>query len=617
MNSIAIRREVVVLVMFAAAVVAAIGFASTTYAVAGAIFTTDAGCVGTNENIFDEQSEVYLDGGPQHEGAAGLDDGTYFVQVTQPNGFLLGKSSTDVVTVTDGSFAECYQLSDILSKASDSTPGYDITTNGGGMYKVWVSKSDDFANSESKTDNFKVGPGNGNTCEQGDENCVCDESGNCGQPDPVVSTITVVKVVDNGNTGSLNDEDDFQMMVDGNGVDQGVAYEYEPGPHSVTESGPDLPKGYMVTYSDSCPEGVVMLLSGADVTCTVTNTAVAPKLTVTKVVTNDSGGTLDANTVPLFVDGNPIATEVQNSYTMGNHVVSETQQLGYEGTISGDCATNGSIALALGDVKSCTITNNDIPPTVSGFKFFDMNANGTWDTSLEPGLSGWVFNLAGPVTGSQTTAASGAYTFLDLDAGGPYTITETLKFGWTQTTPNPTFSLVLDQDLTSQNIGNACFVSTKGLSKGYWTNKNGETTLNDAGGAAIELAMLSALNLRSKNGAAFDPTTYSALKTWLNNAEATNMAYMLSAQLVAVELGVESGAVTASALVLAPGLTTYGLAPLGLISIADLMSAADAALGANGATVAVSLDRMKQEALKNVLDRVATAQNIQVCGLVQ
>lgn len=126
-------------------------------ATSGAIFTTDASCDATNENLYASKEAVYLNGGPARDGAAGLDDGAYFVKVTVPNGDLLGSSLTAVVTVTGGEFAQCYRLVDILVKASDGvTPGFDDTTNNGGEYKVWVSTDPTFPNSDSKTDNFKV-----------------------------------------------------------------------------------------------------------------------------------------------------------------------------------------------------------------------------------------------------------------------------------------------------------------------------------------------------------------------------------------------------------------------------------------------------------------------------
>jgi len=93
-----------------------------------------------------------------------LPDGSYYVQVTEPNGTVLGKSSGADVTVSGGEFAQCYQLSQILNTASSgfTVAGYDTTTNPGGEYKVWVSSVSTFDNNSTKTDNFKVATENPN-----------------------------------------------------------------------------------------------------------------------------------------------------------------------------------------------------------------------------------------------------------------------------------------------------------------------------------------------------------------------------------------------------------------------------------------------------------------------
>ncbi len=124
----------------------------------GAIFTTNSTCAGVNLNIYDSKGAVYLDGGPAHPGAAGLPDGSYYVQVTEPGGAVLGKSLTTIVTVSGGEFVQCYQLAAIvLSTSSDyTTAGFDTTTNPGGEYKVWVSTVATFDKNSTKTDNFKV-----------------------------------------------------------------------------------------------------------------------------------------------------------------------------------------------------------------------------------------------------------------------------------------------------------------------------------------------------------------------------------------------------------------------------------------------------------------------------
>jgi hypothetical protein len=126
--------------------------------VSGAIFTTDVSCEGTNVNIFASKDDVYLDGGPRHGDSAGLPDGNYYVQVTDPSGAtLLGKTLTASVSVVGGQFAQCYQLSSILFTGPGfAVQGYDDTPNNGGEYKVWASQDSTFTHSDTKTDNFKV-----------------------------------------------------------------------------------------------------------------------------------------------------------------------------------------------------------------------------------------------------------------------------------------------------------------------------------------------------------------------------------------------------------------------------------------------------------------------------
>mgnify|MGYP001578846756 CR=1 FL=1 len=254
---------------------------------------------------------------------------------------------------------------------------------------------------------------------------------------------------------------------------------------------------------------------------------------------------------------------------------------------------------------------------IHGSKFWDINGNGAWEKIGEPGLGGWTINLAGTASGSQITNGTGAYGFTSL-AAGSYTLSEVLQTGWIQTASPGPITLGIGEVLNDQDFGNACFVSTNGKSKGHWTNKNGETTLNDDGGDATELALLGSLNLVNKDGTAFNPNNYSELKTWLNNAEATNMAYMLSAQLAAVKLSVEADFTDESKNVVASELLSFpsipGLSGLGIISIDDLMTAANDAL-VDGDTLAGDPNRAYQEALKNVLEKVATGQNIQVCDI--
>jgi hypothetical protein len=147
----------------------------------GAIFTTVADGSEVNFNIYPNKEAVYLDGGPgpgAPQTAAGLDDGVYYFQVTDPSGKTL--LSQDPV--------ECRQfqvVDGVISAVTGSCPhdtGFDVdhnavtvqlfpyadTPNRGGEYKVWVTMQADydcaghgnkhcFVPADSKTDNFKVG----------------------------------------------------------------------------------------------------------------------------------------------------------------------------------------------------------------------------------------------------------------------------------------------------------------------------------------------------------------------------------------------------------------------------------------------------------------------------
>lgn len=135
----------------------------------GAIFTTDITGTLVNGNIYTDKEAVYLNGGPQNKcSAAGLPDGAYYFQVTDPSGATL--LSTDLIT--DRQFAV---LGGVIVSASTHAMGsgkcasvsvqlapFNDTPNPGGEYKVWATPQSayimngGFLPSASKTDNFKV-----------------------------------------------------------------------------------------------------------------------------------------------------------------------------------------------------------------------------------------------------------------------------------------------------------------------------------------------------------------------------------------------------------------------------------------------------------------------------
>jgi hypothetical protein len=245
------------------------------------------------------------------------------------------------------------------------------------------------------------------------------------------------------------------------------------------------------------------------------------------------------------------------------------------------------------------------PPAETGMlhvlKFYDANANGLNDDGIL--ITGWKVNISDSISQNFTTPVD-----ISLMADN-YTVTEftPIETNWVHTTPT-SVNITLDagEDETVE-FGNVCLGPSGGRTLGFWSNKNGQKAMGTTPAVmSATLSFLSGLNLRNGGGSDFNPTTYSQFRTWLLGAKATNMAYMLSAQLAAMELNVRQGFVNGGALVYAPGLLPFapvtGLNALGFISVNNLMAAANTELGLHGSTLAGSAYRAYQEALKNALD---------------
>ena len=180
-----------------------------------------------------------------------------------------------------------------------------------------------------------------------------------------ILTVTKVVVNDDGGTAVV---EDFTLLIDGAAVSSGAAVVVAPGDHVVSESGG--PAGYTGTIGGDCAaDGTVTAAASESKSCTITNDDVAPTLTVTKVVINDDGGSAIIEDFTLLVDGVAVTSGVPVTLVAGPHIVSETGGPGgYGAMIDGDCAPDGSVALAPGDEQACTITNNDAgPPQTSPF----------------------------------------------------------------------------------------------------------------------------------------------------------------------------------------------------------------------------------------------------------
>jgi hypothetical protein len=278
--------------------------------------------------------------------------------------------------------------------------------------------------------------------------------------------------------------------------------------------------------------------------------------------------------------------------------------------------------------SSCTqtITVQLCLGSTCGVKFYDRNANGTQDTG-EPGISGWRITLTGGpnnISLTNVTDSGGAICFTNLPPG-TYTLTEgtSSQSTWTNTTPKSVQVIITTTSQTFK-FGNVCLGGGGGLTIGFWGNKNGEAVMNNcAGGMTSNLAFLSGLNLRNLDGSCFDPIKYSQFDQWLQQANAVNMAYMLSAQLAAMELNVREngcatstqygGGVNGSSLIYAPG--TLSANSAGFATVQAVMDEANALLGSVDCKTKLVIQdgsalRARAAALKTALDNANNNRSI-------
>jgi hypothetical protein len=231
------------------------------------------------------------------------------------------------------------------------------------------------------------------------------------------------------------------------------------------------------------------------------------------------------------------------------------------------------------------------PATLNVIKFYDANANGINDDNQL--ITGWKIRIHDGIDLDRYTPVS---VIVDPD---DYVVSEyaPTQTNWISTTLNPVLITLAAGDNETVEFGNVCLGAGGGLTLGFWSNKNGQALFN----VGTDLTLMQTLNLRNGNGTNFDPTTYTQFRTWILSATATNMAYMLSAQLAAMELNVLNGFVSSGSLIYAPGTNSANAA--GFATVGAVMTEANALLGANGLIGAASSDRPRAEALKNALDK--------------
>ncbi len=252
--------------------------------------------------------------------------------------------------------------------------------------------------------------------------------------DDVAPQLKLVKSVVNDNGGGVH-ADGWNLTATGTVLgftDKGDSIDFHTVKAGVVYT---LSESTVAGYASSgwsCDggnlvDGKVTLLPGQNVICTVTNDDVAPKLTLIKKVTTDNGGTAKPDDFNLTVGGTSVKSGEKNTFAANTpYAINETQQDGYGFvSITGDegCpkSLGGTITLKPGDNKTCTITNDDIAPSLT-LKKEVKNDNGGRAVSTD-----WKLIATGPSTLSGQGIATSGATF----AAGTYTLTESGPNGYT------------------------------------------------------------------------------------------------------------------------------------------------------------------------------------------
>ncbi len=414
-------------------------------AVSGAIFTTTADGSRVNANIYQAKEDVYLDGGPGPNApskAAGLPEGWYYFQVTDPSGKVL--LSTDPVKcrrfyVNRHGVIERVWICDCTGPGDVSPAGkgkgraapstrvashthltgidrdhsglgaitvqlmpYDDTPNRGGVYKVWATPVDKFVGDPSlmdnpdhfhgfvprwsKTDNFKV---RGRT---------------------IPPKITVRKFRDT-NANGVRDDGEPELFDWTASVEDPLGAEWRGGPQTMP-----------FTVDNALPTG---------------DWKICEEL--------KDGWRQTA----LIIDGVPQAVS-QCAIVAVAGTSGETHEVWF-----------GNIELGC----------------VSARKFHDANVNGEWDDGEVP-KSGVTFTLTGvnirgeTVNESKESDTNGWARFCNL-LPGDYKVTETVPDGWFPTTDTEWAVSLAEGGSPRRSFGNARYACIKGR-KFYDRNTNRE-----------------------------------------------------------------------------------------------------------------------------------------------
>ena len=253
--------------------------------------------------------------------------------------------------------------------------------------------------------------------------------------------ITVVKSVTNDN-GGTTESDAFSLTINEAPVTAGEANFLDPDTYTVDEdpfSG-YVQTGIVCTDNGSPMDGsTINLEAGHAYVCTITNDDQQGTLHVVKNLVNDNGGTAEATDFSFSIDdGDPVAFEDdgQNDITVdaGTYTVAEEAVSGYA-TSYENCT---DVSVANGGEATCTITNDDIAPTLTLVKIV-VNDNGGAATTTDWTLTAIDSDEEVALSGEGSAESDGCFK------AGIYTLSESGPDGYTSSAWSCTNDVTVDE----------------------------------------------------------------------------------------------------------------------------------------------------------------------------
>ncbi len=251
------------------------------------------------------------------------------------------------------------------------------------------------------------------------------------------ANLVVIKHVINDNDGTLS-APDFTMNVTATnpsqtsfaGSEVGTVVTVTAGAYSVDEV---TQSGYIKNLSSDC---VGNIATGETKTCTIVNDDQAPttaSLIVIKHVINDDGGTKSAgdftinvtadSPVPASFSGSEVGTAV--IVNPGAYSVDEIEDIGYTKSLSSDC----SGTIIAGDIKTCTITNDDKPVPPGKVIVIKDVINDNGGTAI---ASDFTMNVTATNPSQTSFPGSGVGVEVTVTPGA-YSVDESSSLGYTKT----------------------------------------------------------------------------------------------------------------------------------------------------------------------------------------